>query len=256
MQTMSLIILLGLLAAIPRPAVAQGAAIEPGDARLRPERVRLATDTIVVLITPKDGTERTAATLIRTLARVDGSDGPMFRETQRYAYDAGSTEVDTLDVSATSLALRHIAEISTHTRNELDVVGSRLIGVVSPSDSTVARVDIARPLAFHDMMLEAFIGAFPLDPGSSLSIPVLRPPNTDVHVVDVDVSRTTEILRTARGPLECLKISRRGRPVTTWLSRLDGHIVRLRWTTADGSTVWKLPAADVQFRSPAPDAIR
>ena len=81
------------------------------------------------------------------------SGGDDLRETQRYVYDHGVAELDTLEVSAATLALRHIGERSTHTRNVLDVVNGRLRGTVTPTDTTVASVDIVAPIAFHEMML-------------------------------------------------------------------------------------------------------
>lgn len=232
-----------------RAAAAQRSVVRPGDARLQPARVRLGTDTIVVLVDPVRGSETSVATLVRRMARVpDGAGGDDLRETQHYVYGHGVVELDTLEVSAATLALRHIVERSTHTRNVLDVAHGRLRGIVTPTDSTVDRVDIAAPAAFHDMMLEAFTAAFPFSAGASLSLPTLRPPDTGIRIIDVDVSRSTQTLRTADGPVECLVVTRRGRDVATWISKADGHIVRMRWTNADGSVTWKLPARDVPFR--------
>ena len=66
------------------------------------------------------------------------------------------------------------------------------------------------------------------------------------EVVELD---TPETLRTADGPVECLVIVRRGRDVTTWISKTVGHIVRMRWTNADGSVTWKMPGRDLPFRN-------
>ena len=245
-----------LAAALGRPALVPPAwlhtrvapdTVPPGSARLRPARVRLAGDTIVVLSTPPDGAQRVVARLWRHIDRVGRGAGAVFRETQRYEYDGGDVELDTLEMSARSLALRHIAERSTHTQNVLDVARGRMRGVVTPTDTSMASVDIAAPPAFHDMALEAFIGTLPLDPGGSVAVPIIRPPSTDVRIVVLDVATAPDTLPTAQGPVVCLVVHRRGRDVTTWIARTDGHIVRMRWSSPDGSVTWKLPARDSAF---------
>jgi hypothetical protein len=230
-----------------RAAQAQSV-IKPSDPRLRAERVRLATDTIVVIRTGADGKEEVLAKLVRRLDRVAGLD-TVFRETQRYLYGTGDIELDTLEVSVRTLELRHIAERSTHTANVLDLRAGRLEGSVTPTDTTREPIDIPAPPVFHDMMLEAFIGVFPLDPGTALSIPTIRPPGVETRTIDVDVSRAPVVLQTADGPVECLVVTRRGRPVTEWIARRDGHVVRMRWATSDGATIWKLPARDTAYRA-------
>lgn len=220
--------------------------IVPGDPSLRIDRVHLGTDTLVVLITPKDSVERTFATLVREVNRTTFDGQTVFRETQRYAYQDGTTEIDTLDVASATLALVRSIEVNIDGRNAIRVRGERLVGTVAYPDSGERPVDRMMAPFFHDMMNEAFIGTYPIEPGFELSVPVTRFPQlvvrrTTFRIIGVDT------LRTAKGPIPSLVVSSAGR-VTSWLSLGDHHLLRLHWSLPDGTAVWKLPIADREFR--------
>lgn len=222
--------------------------LSPGDATLRLRRVRLATDTIVVLVTPRDSGEHLAAMLIRRIERVTVGSADVFRETQRYTMPDGSWEVDTLDVSAETLALQRIVEASAHATNDLRVDGTRIVGTVT-TDSGPRAADTPLVPLFHDMMTEAFVGAYPLDSGTTVIVPEFRPPSLAVRPAPMTVIGSA-VVRTIGGPVDCLVIQG-PRTATRWIARADGRLVRLRWTLPNGTTVWKLPQHDVVLPRPA-----
>jgi hypothetical protein len=69
-------------------------------------------------------------------------------------------------------------------------------------------------------------------------------------------------LRTASGDVECVVVQESPTTVA-WVSKADGHLVRLHWALPNGTAIWKLPTRDVPFidatdavtalRDPAPD---
>ena len=243
-RSLCIALALPLLAA---PALAQDT-IVPGHPALRPDRVRLATDTIVVLLTPRDSAERLRTTLVRRIERVRVGSEELFRETQHYAMADGDVEVDTLEVSARSLAFRRLVEANRRTgTNSLRSDGARLTGVVAVPDSGQRSVDVPLVPFFHSIMDEAFIGTFPLDTGVTLRVPIVQPPSLEVHTVQFTVTGV-ETVQTADGPVECLVVKGPSPASTAWIARSDRHLVRLHWTTPNGLSVWKLPRRDVPFR--------
>ncbi|HEX6537400.1 MAG TPA: hypothetical protein VF041_22655 [Gemmatimonadaceae bacterium] len=236
------------MAAVPAAALAQDT-IAPGNPALRIDRVRLATDTIVVLITPTDSAERLGSTLVRRIERVRSGPEELFRETQHYLRANGDVEDDTLEMSARTLAFRRIVEVYEDTaRNVVRSDGERLTGFVTFPDSGRREVSMPAVPFFHDMVDEAFIGALPLDSGVTILVPLIVPPRLDVHVLPFTVTGT-ETIRTADGPVACLVVKGPGKTTTAWLAATDHHLVRLRWTLPNGTSIWKLPKRDANFRS-------
>jgi hypothetical protein len=218
--------------------------IAPGDPSLRADRVRSFTDTIALLKTPRDSAQRLLGTLVRRVERTRSNGIPIFRETQHYVLENWD-EVDTLDVSATTLAPLRVVEISAKGGHVLDFSGRRMTGTIW-SDSGKRVVDAPLPVPFfHGMMTEAFITAIPLAEGSTLPLSVAETPDIDVHTAEVRVTGSTT-LHTARGPVECFVV-RESERTTGWVSKSDGHLVRLHWTTPDGAEIWKLPKGDVPY---------
>ena len=235
-------ILSALLAATP--AMAQNA-VAPGDSSLRADRIRSFTDTLVLLKTPRDSARRLLGTLVRRVEGTRWNGIPIFRETQHYELENWD-EVDTLDVSAATLAPLRVVEINTKSGHTLDFSGKRMTGTVWSADSGEHAVDAPLPAPFfHGMMTEAFIAALPLDEGSSVPLSVAETPDIDVHTAEFRVTGSV-VLHTAQGPVECLVV-RESERSTGWVSKADGHLVRLHWTTPDGSEIWKLPKRDLPY---------
>lgn len=226
------------------PARAQKA-IAPGDPSLHADRIRPFTDTIALLKTPRDSAQRLLGTLVRRVERTQSKGVPIFRETQHYVLENWD-EVDTLDVSAATLAPLRIVEISTKSGHTLDLGGRRMTGTVWSADSGKRAVDAPLPAPFfHGMMTEAFIAALPLAEGSTLPLSVAETPDIEVRTAEFRVTGSA-ILHTAGGPVECFVV-REGERTTAWVSKADGHLVRLHWTTPDGTEIWKLPKRDVPY---------
>lgn len=234
------------------PALAQDT-IAPGNAALRADRVRLATDTIVVLITPRDSAERLGSTLVRRIERVRSGPEAMFRETQHYVRPNGEVEDDTLEMSARTLAFRRIVEVYRDSaqklsQNVLRSDGEHLTGFVTFPDSGRREVSMPAVPFFHDMVDESFIGALPLDSGVTIQVPLIVPPRLGVYVRPFTVTGMA-MVRTADGPVECLVVQGPGKATTAWIAATDHHLVRLHWTLPNGTSIWKLPKRDANFRS-------
>jgi hypothetical protein len=226
------------------PAMAQQT-VAPGDPSLHPDRIRSFTDTLALLKTPRDSSRRLLGTLVRRVERTRWNGIPIFRETQHYDLENWD-EIDTLDVSATTLAPLRVIEISTKSGHALDFSGERMTGTVWSADSGKHAVDAPLPAPFfHGMMTEAFIAALPLDGRSSVPLSVAETPEIDVHTAEFRVTGSV-VLHTAKGPVDCFVV-RESERTTGWVSKADGHLVRLHWTTPDGSEIWKLPKRDVPY---------
>lgn len=218
--------------------------IAPGSPALRVDRIRSFTDTIALLKTPRDSAQRLLGTLVRRVERTRSKGIPIFRETQHYVLENWD-EVDTLDVSAATLAPLRVVEIGTKSGHTLAFSSRRMTGTVW-SDSGKRVVDAPPPAPFfHGMMTEAFIAALPLTDGSTIPLSVAETPDIDVHTAEFRVTGSA-ILHTAMGPVDCFVI-RESERTTGWVSKADGHLVRLHWTTPDGAEIWKLPKRDVPY---------
>lgn len=223
-----------------------GQTVVPGSPLLRLDRIHPYTDSISLVLVPRDSAARVAGTLVRELAiaRVRGE--PVFRETQHYSYASGHFEDDTLDVATATLEPVRIFENNASSGHDLRFHDGRLSGAVWSADSGRRAVDV--PLAsafFHGMMTEAFLAAFPLIPNGTLRLPVAETPRAQVHMLSLRVTDTTT-LRTANGRVGCLVVQESPTAVA-WVSRADGHLVRLHWTLPNGTAIWKLPTRDVPF---------
>jgi hypothetical protein len=226
------------------PVMAQEA-VAPGDTSLRADRIRPFTDTLVLLKTPRDSTQRLLGTLVRSVERTRWNGMPILRETQHYALEHWD-EIDTLDVSAATLAPLRVIEISTKNGHALDFSGKRMTDTVWSADSGRRAVDAPLPEPFfHGMMTEAFIAALPLAEGSTIPLSVAETPDLDVHTAEFRVTGSV-VLQTAKGPVDCFVV-RESERTTGWVSKADGHLIRLHWTTPDGSEIWKLPKRDMPY---------
>lgn len=223
--------------------------ITPGDAALRPQHVRLATDTIVMLTTRPHGPEQLAMTVVRRIERARDEVGDIFRQIQVSESPDGASELDTLDVSAQTLSMHRLVEVQDADRMVLRFDGARLSGTITADDSTTQLVDMRSGPFFHAMMTEGFIGVYPLDPGTTVEFPELWQANVAARPATLVADRSVAI-ETADGRVDCLLVHG-PRNVTMWVARDDGHLVRLRWTARDGMVVWKLPRRDVSFRRPS-----
>lgn len=233
-----------VLALTASPCIAQ--TIAPGSPLLRPDRIHTYTDSITLVLVPRDSAQRIAGTLVRRVAMARDSSTLVFRETQHYSLASGGTEDDTLDVAAATLAPMRIFENNSSGGHDLRFHDGRLTGTVWSADSGRRTADVPLPSAFfHGMMTEAFLAAFPLAPAGTLSLPVAETPGAKVRMAEFRVSDTTT-LRTAQGNVDCLVVKES--PTTiAWVSRIDGHLVRLHWTLPNGTGIWKLPTRDVPF---------
>ncbi|MGH7654918.1 MAG: hypothetical protein ACREN6_09670 [Gemmatimonadaceae bacterium] len=225
--------------------------IGPGDSALMPDRVRLGTDTLALLVTPSDSAERLSSVLIRSMSRVDGPGGPLFRETQRYeSHEPGRAgfSYDTLDVDARTLRVLRSFSSGGGVTHDVRVADLRIDGTITTRDSGRREVHAAtRVPAFESMMSESFIAAFPLSQGMPIGLPLINAPDTTVRIQRLDFARQ-ETIRTANGPVPCLVVTSGNGTIQFWVSVADGRLMRLHWTLANGTAVWKLPQRDVGFR--------
>ncbi|MGH7627110.1 MAG: hypothetical protein ACREOJ_17565 [Gemmatimonadaceae bacterium] len=230
------------------PALAQQT-VAPGNSSLHLDRIRPYTDTITLLVTPPDSAQRVYGSLVRRVERASDGETPVFRETQHYVLESGEQqEVDTLDVSATTLAPVRVVENGVKARHTLRLDRGRLVGTEWLADSGERPVDapVAAPF-FHGMTTEALIAALPLAEGQSLRLPVGETPHPTVRLNEFRVTgRVT--LRTAAGPEECLVVQE-SKTTVAWISAATRHLVRLHWTLPNGTSVWKLPRRDAPFAS-------
>lgn len=226
------------------PSAAQ--TVTPGSPLLRPERIRPYTDSISLVLIPKDSAQRIAGTLVRRVRLARDSGVAVFRETQDYTFATGVTEVDTLDVSAETLEPMRVVQIRATSGHELRFHDGRITGAVWSADSGRTMIDV--PLGapfFHGLMTESFLAALPLAPDSTLRLPVANTPDATVRMAAFHVTGTAT-LRTASGAVECLVVQESPRTVA-WVSKSDGRLVRLHWTLPNGTAIWKLPTRDVPF---------
>jgi len=226
------------------PALAQ--TVVPGSPLLRLDRIHPYTDSISLVVIPKDSAQRITGTLVRRVRVARDSGVAVFRETQDYSLATGATEVDTLDVSAATLEPMRVVQIGATSSHDLRFHDGRLTGTVWSADSGRRAVDtpLGAPF-FHGLMTESFLAAFPLAPDSTLRLPVSDTPDVTVRMAAFHVTGTTT-LRTADGAVECLVVQ--VSPATVaWVSKSDGRLVRLHWTLPNGTEIWKLPTRDIQF---------
>src|SRR5579872_4415937 len=136
--------------------------LHPGDTAFAPARVRLDVDTIVVLVTPPDSLERLSVTLVRRLERVEAYGQAIYRETQRYQQPDGAFTLDTLDVSARTLAPLRYFTWSKSGWSDVRIDGAHITGEVASHDSAAWQIDsTAREPFLVSMMNESFIAAYP-----------------------------------------------------------------------------------------------
>lgn len=231
----------------PADSIPAAQIVYPGSATLRPGRIVDFTDTLSLLVTPRDSAERLYGTLVRHVSHMNVRGVAIVRETQRYQFTDGKVSIDTLDVRAATLApVRYISALGK-AGIDVHIDGTRITGW--HVDTLGARTDVdtasTHPF-FVSMMTESFIGAFPLDPGAVVTVPTANPP---VPTVTGTVLRSTTIdtISTSHGPIQCVVVLGPGN-TTFWISRDDGHLVRLHWTLPNGTSVWKLPSRDVALR--------
>ncbi|HEY8310465.1 MAG TPA: hypothetical protein VIG47_07910 [Gemmatimonadaceae bacterium] len=221
--------------------------VYPGGATLRPARVHDFTDTLSLLITPRDSAERLYGTLVRRVFHVNTGSGTILRETQRYEFADGKVSIDTLDVNASTLApVRYFSALG-NAGIDVHIDGTRITGWRVDSLGARTKVDTMSTHPFFvSMMTESFIGAFPLDPGAVITVPTANPP---VPTVTGTVLRSTAVdtINTSHGPVQCVIVLGPGN-TTFWISHADGHLARLHWTLPNGTSVWKLPSRDVALR--------
>jgi len=226
------------------PSMAQ--IIVPGSPLLRPDRVHPYTDSISLLVIPKDSAQRIGGTLVRRVQVARDSGIAVFRETQDYAFASGEIEVDTLDVSAATLEPMRVVQITGTSTHDLRFHDGRLTGTAWSADSGSRTVDIPLGAAFfHGLMTESFLAAFPLAVDSTLHLPVSDTPDVSVRMAAFHVTGSA-MLRTAAGAVECFVVQE---PPTTlaWVSKADGRVVRLHSMLPDGTAIWRLPTRDIPF---------
>lgn len=232
---------LALQTAIATPPVES---LGPGHPALRADRVRVGIDTLLVVLQPKAGPQRLIATLYRAIQRVHHGDHELFREVHYYDYGSDGTEYDTLEVDAHTLQMVRIIEVQGKDRTDLTYDGIHLRGVVA-ADGAARQVDTAAAPFFHDMMDDSFTGMYPFDSLKTFRVRELRPPEVQGRDIDFQAVGDTS-LSTAVGLEPCIVVTRSG-GVTMWVSRTDGHLVRLRVAVPDGGVAWRLPKRDLDW---------
>jgi hypothetical protein len=234
---------------ISQPAQAQRR-IVPGDSALRPTRVRLGTDTIVVLVAPPGAAAHLSSVLVRTTTTQTVNGRPIFRETQRYdSHEPARPGItlDTLDVDAASLQPLRNVFWSSGSSFQVRFEGLRFTGSQVVADSAPRVVEATAGEAFfHSMMFESFIGAMPIAPSLPVQLPFVNPPTSMVRTLTLQVDSMTTI-QTANGPERCYLVRATPGNTQLWLSVRDGHLMRLHFSAPDGTSIWKLPQRDTAF---------
>jgi hypothetical protein len=235
-----------LALAVAIPLTAQQT-LAPSATTLTPGRVRLATDTIALLISFPDSGEHLSSTLIRRVERI----GSVLRETQRYESHEKSRpgiSYDTLDVDAASLAPLRNVFIGRGLSYDLRFSQLQMEGTMTSPDSGTRPVHaVAHEPFFPSMMQESFTAAFPYEADRAIAIRMGNPPDTTVRTSQFAFERR-ETIRTADGPVPSLLYTTSQRHVELWISEADGRLMRMHWSTPNGMSVWKLPARDASFR--------
>lgn len=216
----------------------------PGDRALRVNRVHLGVDTQLVVVQPKIGPLRIVATLYRTIDQIERNGSKLIRESHFYDYGAQGTEYDTLEVDARTLQMVRIVEIQGQDRNELTYDGKRLTGIVSTNGSS-KEVDTASASFFHDMMDDSFTGMYPFDSLLTFRVREIRPPDVAAREVQFRITGRDSI-RTTLG-FESTLVVKRDSTVTMWVSKADGHLIRLRVDLPTGVVAWRLPKRDLAW---------
>jgi hypothetical protein len=217
-------------------------AIVPGDASLRVDRIRVATDTIVVLAWKSKGNEQPITTLVRQVERPSDD---VLRIVQRYESPDGEWEVDTLDVNARTLALTRSVEVGATTWRSLRFDGRRVTGTFASEGGKPSMIDMTPGPFFPELATEVLVGAFPLVPGARIVFPAMASTNLAIHPSVLAIDSATAIV-TADGWIDCL-VAHGPAQQTLWLARRDGRLLREQWTERDGTVVWKLPRRDIPF---------
>lgn len=218
----------------------------PGDQSLRIDRVPLTTDTMLVLTSRSGSDERLITTLIRRIERTSAGAGDLLRLVQRYQSPDGDWEIDTIELSARTLALQRSIEVGTTTARSLRFDGTHLTGTFTANGAAPTPIAAKPGPFFLEAAGEAFIPAFPLEVGSTLIFPEMEQTNLTVRPATLQVDSVSTVV-TADGWVGCLVAHGPG-GATLWIARGDGHLLRERWVERDGTVVWKLPRRDAPFR--------
>lgn len=236
---------------VPTPAVTaatQPVSVAPGSGSLRPDRVVNRVDTLTLLVTPKDSTERVYATLVRAVSRTVIGGATALRETQHYRFATGRASEDTLDVLDSTLAPIRYFSASGPVMFDVRIDGKPITGWQSDSTGARSVVKVEAPTAFFvSIMDEAFIAAFPLELGTSISMPFANPPARTVQVATLRAV-AIDTIATAGGKVACLRIVGPGSTTTMWIAQSDHRLVRMHWTLPNGMSIWKLPMRDATLR--------
>lgn len=236
---------------VSAPAVAAGTQpvpLAPGAGSLRPDRVLNRVDTLTLLVTPKDSTERVYATLVRAVSRTAIGGAAALRETQHYTFATGRESEDTLDVLDSTLAPIRYFSASGTVMFDVRIDGKQIAGWQSDSIGARSAVKVEAPAAFFvSIMDEAFIAALPLELGASISMPLANPPARTVQIATLRAV-AIDTIATTNGKVACLRIVGPGSATTMWIAQRDHHLVRMHWTLPNGMSIWKLPMRDAALR--------
>jgi hypothetical protein len=206
-----------------------------------------STDTLSILVTAPNAAERSYATLLRRVSRLQIGGVSVLRETQHYEFANGTRLDDTLDVRASTLEPIRYFSADHQGVFDVSIEGKQINGWRADSLGARTNVDVVATHPFFvSIMSEAFIAALPLDPGDTINIPEADPPAATVRLVTLSATRV-DTIRTARGDVACVRIVGPGN-TETWIARNDHHLVRMHWVLRDGTSVWKLPARDAALR--------
>jgi hypothetical protein len=235
----------------PTPAVTsttQPVPVAPGYSSLRPDRVVNRLDTLTLLVTPKDSTERVYATLVRAVSRTVIGGAAALRETQHYMFATGRESEDTLDVLGSTLAPIRYFSARGPAAFDVRIDGKQITGWQSDSIGARSVENVEAPAAFFvSIMDEAFIAALPLELGASISMPLANPPARTVQIATLRAV-AMDTITTANGKVACLRIVGPGNTTTMWIAQSDHRLVRMHWTLPNGMSIWKLPMRDAALR--------
>jgi hypothetical protein len=251
------IVLLTSIAVVARaqgastPAVTAGTQpvpVAPGSGSLRSDRVVNRVDTLTLLVTPKDSTERVYATLVRAVSRTVIGGAAALRETQHYMFATGRESEDTLDVLGSTLASIRYFSASGPAAFDLRIDGKQIAGWQSDSLGVRSAVKVQAPTEFFvSIMDEAFVAALPLELGASISMPLANPPARTVQIATLRAV-AIDTITTANGEVACLRIVGPGSTTTMWIAQSNHRLVRMHWTLPNGMSIWKLPMRDAALR--------
>lgn len=201
-------------------------AITPGDAALRPSRIRMGTDSFRIASTFGGQTRR--ATMVRSVSRVRDGGREMLVFAQRYFTEQGVT-VDTSWLDAQTLApQRYFADVHGEIQ-QFHFDGTTIEGMVTPRDSASRGVSLCTSLPFFNAVaLDLIYQSLPLGSTYAVSVSLYNPPRAP-FTVSLRVTGEEDVMLAAGGTVRAWVVDYILGPNTQklWLDRETGDLLKI-----------------------------